>query len=69
MVLAEIQQEGKYHVRKIDGDPKLCSHLEDMGFVPGAPITVVSYSGKNIIVEVKGTRVGIGYDLAQAITI
>ena len=69
MVLAEIQQEGKYHVRKIDGDQKLRSHLEDMGFVPGAPITVVSHSGKNIIVMVKGTRVDIGYDLAQAITV
>ena len=69
MVLAEIKQDGKYHVKRIVGDAKLHAHLEDLGFVPGAPISVISHSGKNIIVNVKGSRVAIGYDLAQSITV
>jgi ferrous iron transport protein A len=69
MVLAEIKQDGKYHVKRITGDAKLHAHLEDLGFVPGAPITVVSRSGKNTIVNVKGSRVAIGYDLARAIMV
>ncbi len=69
MVLAEIKQDGQYHVKRIVGDAKLHAHLEDLGFVPGAPITVVSHSGRNIIVNVKGSRVAVGYDLAQSITV
>ncbi len=69
MVLAEIKQDGNYHVRRVDADPKIHSHLEDLGFVPGAPIKVISRSGKNIIVKVKGTRIALSTELAQAITV
>lgn len=69
MVLSEIKRDGVYHVRRVHADPKVHSHLEDLGFVPGAPISVVSHSGKNIIVKVKGTRIALSLELAQAITV
>ncbi len=69
MVLSEIKQDGTYHIRRVKADPKIHSHLEDLGFVPGAPITVVSHSGKNIIVNVKNTRIALSLELAQAIIV
>lgn len=44
-------------------------HLENLGFVVGAIISVVSESNGNLIVKVKGSRVAIGHDIASAIIV
>lgn len=41
-------------------------HLNNLGFVEGAKVRVVSESLGNLIVIVKGSRVAIGKDLASA---
>lgn len=43
--------------------------LENLGFVPGAAVTVVSSIGGNLIVNVKESRVAIGRDMANRIMI
>ena len=44
-------------------------HLENLGFVEGAIISVVSENNGNLIVKVKDSRVAIGHDIASAIMV
>lgn len=44
-------------------------HLEEMGFIPGERITVVSRNAGNIIVGVKGSRVALSKELASNIIV
>ena len=56
-------------IKRVGGLPETKRHLEDLGFVAGASITVVSTIGGNIIVKVKESRVGISREMAQKIMI
>lgn len=44
-------------------------HLTNLGFVEGAKITVISETEGNLIIRVKGTRIGIGKDIAKKIIV
>ena len=44
-------------------------HLENMGFVPGTDVTVVSVNNGNVIVNVKEARVAISREMANKILI
>lgn len=65
--LADIDEE--CIVKKIGGDPKLKLHLEDLGFVVGAPVVVISRLGGNIIVNVKESRIAISEKMACKIMV
>ena len=52
---------------RIKGDQKI--QLANMGFVEDALISVVSSTNGNTIVNIKGSRVGIGTDLATKIMV
>jgi len=54
-------------IKEIKGKPDVKKRLEDMGFVVGCPIKVVNSISDNLIVSVKGTRVGIDKNLANKI--
>ena len=56
-------------VRKVSGTPEVRKHLEDLGFVAGGAVTVVSSLGGNIIVKVKESRVAISEEMARKIMI
>ena len=56
-------------VRRVGGSPEMKSHLEDMGFVAGSEVNVVSSLGGNLIVTIKGVRVAIGNDMASKIMV
>lgn len=56
-------------IKRVGGLPETKRHLEDLGFVVGSSITVVSTIGGNIIVKVKESRVGISREMAQKIMI
>lgn len=56
-------------IRKVNGNPQMKKHLEDMGFVTGAVIKVVSRTGGNLIVNVKDTKVALDQQLAARIMI
>ena len=51
---------------KDDSQKKL---LNNMGFVEGSLVTVVSESYGNLIVKIKGSRVAIGKDIAMRIMV
>lgn len=56
-------------IRKVGGNPEVRAHLENLGFVVGGAVTVVSTIGGNLIVNVKDSRVAVSKEMAQKIMI
>ncbi len=56
-------------IKKIGGNPEVKQHLENLGFVVGSSVTVISSLNGNLIVKVKETRVGIDEAMARKIMI
>ena len=54
-------------IKRISGKPEVKKHLEDMGFVPGDTVTVITEQNGNIIVKIKETRVAISKEMAMRI--
>ena len=54
---------------KVGGNTEIKKHLNDLGFVPGAEVSVVSELAGNVIVNIKETRVAISRELAQRIMV
>ncbi len=56
-------------IRKVGGNPEMKKHLEDLGFVAGGTVTVVSEINGNLIVNVKESRVAISREMAGKIMV
>ena len=56
-------------IKKIGGKPEVRKHLENLGFVVGGNVQIVSTLGGNVIVNVKEARVAISEEMAQKIMI
>lgn len=56
-------------IRKVGGKEETRKFLENLGFVTGGTVTVVSEIGGNMIVNVKDSRVAIGKDMANKIMV
>ena len=67
LTLAEIGKETT--IRRIGGSKQVKGHLEDLGFVPGGTVTVLSDLGGNVIVRVKESRLAIGREMAVRILV
>ena len=56
-------------IRKIGGKPEVKKHLENLGFVAGGNVTVITTMGGSVIVNVKEARVAISEEMAQKIMV
>lgn len=56
-------------VKKIGGSPEIKKHLENLGFVVGGNVTVITSLGGNVIVNVKEARVAISEEMARKIMV
>lgn len=56
-------------IKKIGGKQQVKAHLENLGFVVGGAVTVISTIGGNVIVNVKESRIAISKEMAQKILI
>ena len=56
-------------IKKVGGKPEVKKHLENLGFVAGGNVTVITTMGGNVIVNVKEARVAISKEMAQKIMI
>lgn len=56
-------------IKKIGGSNEVKQHLENLGFVVGGSITVISSLGGNVIVSVKGSRVAVSEEMARKIMV
>lgn len=67
LTLANVGEENI--ILKIGGSPEVRQHLENLGFVAGGRVTVITTMAGNIIVNVKEARVAISREMAQKIMI
>lgn len=65
--LADVGEENT--VKKIGGSPEVKKHLENLGFVVGGNVTVITSLNGNVIVNVKDSRVAISEEMARKIMI
>lgn len=56
-------------IKRIGGSPEVKKHLENLGFVAGGTVTVITTMAGNVIVNVKEARVAISKEMAQRILI
>ena len=56
-------------IKKISGRDEVRQHLEEMGFVVGAEVTVVSELGGNLILNIKESRVALDKTMAMRIMV
>ena len=56
-------------IKKVGGKEETRKFLENLGFVTGAMVTVVSTVGGNVIVNIKDSRIAIGEDMASRIMV
>ena len=56
-------------IKKIGGKPEVKQHLENLGFVTGGTVSIISTMGGNLIVNVKESRVAISKEMAGKIMV
>ena len=70
MMQLSIVKEGEPNIiKKVGGKEETRKFLENLGFVTGGTVTVISQTGGNMIVNVKDSRVAIGKDMANKIMV
>lgn len=69
MPLSMVKEGEPNIIHKIGGKEETKRFLENLGFVTGGVVTVVSQIGGNMIVNVKEARVAIGKDMANKILV
>ena len=69
MPLSVIPEGQPSVIKKIGGKEETRRFLENLGFVVGGTVTVISQIGGNMIVNVKDARVAIGKDMANKIMV
>ena len=67
LTLTDVGQE--QIVRRIGGNDEVRRHLENLGFVAGSAVTLISALGGNVIVKVKESRVAISAEMARKIMV
>ena len=69
MPLTMVNSGEENEIKRVGGKEDTRRFLENLGFVQGAKVTVVSQIGGNVIVNVKESRVAIGKDMANKIMV
>ena len=69
MPLSKVKEGEINTICKVGGKEETRKFLENLGFVSGGEVTVVSQINGNIIVNVKGSRVAIGRDMANKVMV
>ena len=54
-------------IQRVAGKPEVKKHLENLGFVVGGDVKVLTGVGENVIVKVKEARIAISAEMAQKI--
>lgn len=67
--LTFVNKDEENIIKKIGGSPKIKAHLENLGFVAGGSVKVVSTIGGDLIINVKGSRIALSRELACKIMV
>jgi ferrous iron transport protein A len=69
MPLSMVREGEPSIIKRVGGKEETRKFLENLGFVTGGEVTVVSQIKGNLIVNVKDSRVAIGKDMANKIMV
>ena len=69
MPLTLVREGTVASIVRVGGKEEVKRHLENMGFVPGTNVTVISVNNGNVIVNVKDARVAISKEMASKIMV
>ncbi len=69
MPLTMVKEGESNVIKKVGGKEETRKFLENLGFVSGGTVTVISMLNGNMIVNVKDSRVAIGRDMANHIIV
>lgn len=67
LALANVGEENT--IKKVGGSQEVKKHLENLGFVVGETVKVITSLSGNVIVGVKETRVAISEEMARKIMV
>lgn len=67
LTMLNIGETGK--IKRIGGNEETRRFLNNLGFVVGTEVSVVSAIGGNVIVNIKDSRVAINEDMAKRIIV
>ncbi|MDR1133732.1 MAG: ferrous iron transport protein A [Synergistaceae bacterium] len=56
-------------IKKVGGGKELRKFLENLGFVPGDPVTVLTHIGGSVIVSLRESRVALNSMMASKIMV
>jgi len=56
-------------VKKIGGRDETRQFLENLGFIPGSHVTIITKNSGNVIVSIKESRVAISQEMAAKIMV
>ncbi|MBQ1949972.1 MAG: ferrous iron transport protein A [Treponema sp.] len=56
-------------IKKINGKEEVRRFLENLGFIAGAQISVVSQMCGNLIIQIKDSRIAVSREMAQKIIV
>ena len=69
MPLSMVSSGEDFLIKKVSGKEEVRRFLENLGFVAGAKVSLVSKIGGNVIVQIKESRVAISSEMAQKIIV
>ncbi len=69
MPLTMVREGEPNVIRRVGGKEETRRFLENLGFVTGGIVTVISEIGGNMIVNIKDSRVAIGKEMANKIMV
>ena len=69
MPLSIVSDGESFLIKKIMGKEEVRRFLENLGFVAGTQVSVISKISGNVIVQVKESRVAISKEMAQKIIV
>ena len=65
LTMADVGEPVK--IKRVGGKEETRRFLENLGFVTGGTVTLLSEAGGNVIVNVKDSRIAIGKEMARKI--
>lgn len=69
MPLCMVSDGDSFLIKKITGNEGTRRFLENLGFVAGAQVSLISKISGNVIVQIKDSRVAISREMAQKIIV
>lgn len=70
MMPLTLAQTGEENIiKKVGGNTEIRKFLENLGFVAGGTVTIISETGGNVIVSVKGSRIAVSKEMASKIMV